>query len=109
PDSLSRPPPDRGAGRMGGRTNRGMRMHRAGPGDTAAPTEALATQQATEALASHAAATGPEDALAPGTLLGDFRIEALLGRGGMGEVYRAEQLHPVHRNVALKLLRKIGR
>ena len=32
-----------------------------------------------------------------------YRIEALLGRGGMGVVYRAEQQHP-HRRIALKLL-----
>lgn len=52
------------------------------------------------------AAGGVDDeALAPGTALGRYRIEALLGRGGMGEVYLAEQLQPVRRKVALKLLR----
>src|SRR5690606_34323569 len=40
-----------------------------------------------------------------GTSLGRYRIDSLLGRGGMGEVYRAEQLEPVRRTVALKLLR----
>ena len=36
--------------------------------------------------------------------LGEFRILGLLGRGGMGAVYLAEQQHP-HREVALKVLR----
>jgi YVTN family beta-propeller protein len=38
-----------------------------------------------------------------GTRLAGYQIQALLGRGGMGMVYRAEQLGP-HRPVALKLL-----
>jgi eukaryotic-like serine/threonine-protein kinase len=37
--------------------------------------------------------------------IGPYRIQGLLGAGGMGEVYLAEQLAPVRRQVALKLLR----
>lgn len=39
-----------------------------------------------------------------GRLLGDFRVQRLLGRGGMGEVYLAEQVS-LRRPVALKVLR----
>ncbi|MBL8818312.1 MAG: serine/threonine protein kinase [Planctomyces sp.] len=37
--------------------------------------------------------------------VGNYRILEILGRGGMGVVCRAEQTDPVHRQVALKLIR----
>ena len=47
----------------------------------------------------------PETAPTPPTIAG-FRIEELLGAGGMGEVWRAEQLHPLQRPVALKVIKR---
>jgi hypothetical protein len=41
-------------------------------------------------------------ALKPGDKLGNFQIVALLGRGGMGEVYRARDTRP-GRDVAVKI------
>jgi eukaryotic-like serine/threonine-protein kinase len=42
--------------------------------------------------------------LQPRERLGDFEIIRLLGKGGMGEVYEAQQANP-DRRVALKLLK----
>ncbi|CAN5711050.1 hypothetical protein BH09PLA1_BH09PLA1_03260 [soil metagenome] len=39
--------------------------------------------------------------------VGPYRIIELLGEGGMGEVYRAERLHPIRQNVAVKII-KLG-
>ena len=42
-------------------------------------------------------------ALAPGDRLGRYRVDALLGKGGMGEVYRATDTE-LGRAVALKVI-----
>ena len=49
------------------------------------------------------ATPSPSDALAPDTVLGEFRLIREAGRGGMGIVYEAEQV-PLARRVALKVL-----
>jgi eukaryotic-like serine/threonine-protein kinase len=41
----------------------------------------------------------------PNAQLGNYRLERLLGHGGMGSVWLAEQSSPVRRFVALKLIR----
>jgi eukaryotic-like serine/threonine-protein kinase len=43
--------------------------------------------------------------LQPGTQIGPYQIQQLLGEGGMGVVYAAKQSEPVKRQVALKILR----
>lgn len=61
---------------------------------------------ATEALTSPAKAGvgSREPPLRTGERIGAFRVERLLGEGGMGAVYLAEQEQPIRRWVALKLL-----
>jgi len=39
--------------------------------------------------------------------IGNYRLLKIIGQGGMGEVYEAEQTHPIQRKVALKII-KLG-
>ena len=65
---------------------------------------------ATDALAAPVLAAAAEVPAAAPTRplperIGHYRILGLLGEGGMGSVYRAEQTEPIHREVALKVIR----
>ena len=42
---------------------------------------------------------------APGVMIGPYRLLEIIGQGGMGEVWLAEQKQPVRRRVALKLIK----
>ncbi len=75
------------------------------PDETAAGSEPLAAE--VEQTASH-----HHDATAPAALIGSviagrYKLREEIGEGGMGSVYLAEQLQPVKRRVALKLI-KVG-
>jgi hypothetical protein len=41
----------------------------------------------------------------PGTIVGPYTLMESIGEGGMGVVCRAEQTHPVRREVALKIIK----
>ncbi len=58
-----------------------------------------------QAGVTHPADQQPRDV--DGRQIGAFRILELIGKGGMGEVYLAEQREPVWRRVALKVI-KLG-
>src|SRR5262245_60576467 len=52
-------------------------------------------------------ATAPGSAGAIGQSIGPYKLLSILGEGGMGTVYLAEQTQPVRRRVALKII-KLG-
>ncbi|MHC5028486.1 MAG: serine/threonine protein kinase, partial [Planctomycetota bacterium] len=41
----------------------------------------------------------------PGTVIGDYRLLEVIGEGGFGKVFLAEQMQPIVRRVALKILK----
>src|SRR4051794_4429020 len=41
----------------------------------------------------------------PGTIIGPYKLMEQIGEGGMGLVFVAEQMHPVRRKVAIKVIK----
>src|SRR5207245_2715235 len=63
-------------------------------------------QQRTSAMDSAATAIGPNfDDGTPDTLIGPYRLVRQIGEGGMGVVYHAQQVQPIRRDVALKIIK----
>ena len=70
--------------------------------------DASASGEAVSCPQCRTSVTVPQARLGPGVTLGGFRIERLVGAGGMGEVYLARQLS-MDRPVALKILAEHAR
>jgi len=49
--------------------------------------------------------TAPAASVAPGTVIGPYQLLEIIGEGGMGQVWLAEQKQPVRRRVAIKLIK----
>jgi eukaryotic-like serine/threonine-protein kinase len=62
------------------------------------------TEHSETAPLSYSHSLEPSD-LVPGTLIGPYRMVQPIGRGGMGEVWLAEQTDSLRRRVAIKLIK----
>jgi serine/threonine protein kinase/tetratricopeptide (TPR) repeat protein len=70
-----------------------------------APTGGIPARPEEPGPGSSEAIMGRPSPLGHGTRIGPYALLEKLGEGGMGEVWRAERREPVHRVVAVKLIR----
>jgi serine/threonine protein kinase/tetratricopeptide (TPR) repeat protein len=71
--------------------------------DSAAPAYPAEARLAPEQIKRVCAALGDDEA--PSARVGLYRLDRMIGQGGMGVVYLAEQEQPIRRTVALKLIK----
>ncbi|MBX9623709.1 MAG: serine/threonine protein kinase, partial [Gemmataceae bacterium] len=72
----------------------------------AAAPEVTAPHEPDPATGSHDPAGGPSPAAPPaGGTVGPYKLLEVIGEGGMGTVWMADQLHPIRRRVALKVIK----
>lgn len=85
-----------------------LRAHDSAAKFMASPTADVPSSEAPTMLSASAAATvaGPLRE-GPGTRIGPYKLLQLIGEGGFGSVFMAEQERPVTRRVALKII-KLG-
>jgi len=80
------------------------------PTSSSIETELAATGSESETAAASTEApdvAGDGGGFPPGTVIAErYRMVRPIGRGGMGEVWLAEQLQPVRRNVAFKVIKR---
>ncbi len=80
----------------------------AAPDRAGAPTAGMAESDATTGMPSGGdPAAGAEVREGPGSRIGPYKLLHLIGEGGFGSVFMAEQSEPIRRHVALKII-KLG-
>ena len=70
------------------------------------PTDAIPTNSDTVPIGRPLALDTPSPTPPADLLAGRYQLVRLVGHGGMGDVYEAEQFSPVRRTVAVKLVRR---